>query len=91
MYIYVRMYRSRHTHTHTVAASSFIPAVNHSGRSTTVCLYVMSQHVSEAYQGLSALWHAMIWPGSEVEVAHHALLGHLALWRRLVLRNTRSF
>lgn len=59
--------------------SSCIPAVNHSRRSATVCVDVFSHQVSETDQGLGALRHTMIRPGSEVEVSHCALLRHLAL------------
>lgn len=64
---------------YTVTPCSCIPAVNHSGRSVTVRVYVFSHQVSETDQGLGALRHAVVRPRSEVEVPHCALLVHLAL------------
>ena len=63
-------------------SSHSVPAVNHSGFPSSLCLYVLSEQFSELDQDFGALWDSVVRPGGKVEMFHSALFWGVLLWRR---------
>lgn len=57
----------------------FLPAVHQSRRVCWILAVVLMDKVSEVDEKVCCLWHAMIWPGGEMELAHRVALGGVGL------------
>lgn len=53
-----------------------------------ILVHMFSDKVPKIDKNLSGLWYSMVWPGSEVKLAHHSCLSSLQLDKK---PNTSEF
>lgn len=60
----------------------FLPAVHQSRRVHWILAVVLMNKVPEVDEKVCCLWHSMIRPGGEVELAHRVALGGVGLQKQ---------